>query len=91
MSEVKFKSGKWWVNDNKVVMCETGRVAYAYSGHNIPYVQDINANANLIAAAPEMYEELQEVSNWLNTQLGMGEWHKDIEKLLAKARGEQNA
>lgn len=39
----------------------------------------------------EMYEELQEVSNWLNTQLGMGEWHKDIEKLLAKARGEQNA
>ena len=38
-----------------------------------------------------MYEELQEVSNWLNTQFGKGEWHKDIEKLLAKARGEQNA
>ena len=46
------------------------------------------SNAHLIAAASEMYEELQEVSNWLNTQLGMGEWHKDIEKLLAKARGE---
>lgn len=45
-------------------------------------------NAHLIAAAPEMYAELQEISNWANSQLGMGDWHKDIEKLLTKARGE---
>ncbi len=47
------------------------------------------ANAHLIAAAPDMYAEIQEMSHWLRTQIGMGDWHNDLEKLLAKARGEQ--
>ena len=46
------------------------------------------ANAYLMAVAPEMYKELQEISFWLDTQSGMGDWRKHIEKLLSKARGE---
>lgn len=56
--------------------------------HHSSWCQTINhPDAHLIAAAPEMYNQLSEVSNWLNSQLGMGDWHKEIEQLLAKARG----
>jgi len=45
--------------------------------------EEMKANADLIAAAPEMYAKLQELCKCgvIDTM--------DIEKLLAKARGEQ--
>ena len=106
MSEANFTKGEWFIekeaNWNDDCWAISVKRDYDDSIHHcfaeVVYKMEhedrnveLEANAHLIAAAPEMYEELQEVSNWLNTQLGMGEWHKDIEKLLAKARGEQDA
>lgn len=92
MSEVKFSNGPW-----TPCMCNNDDMQVTFFGvvisgvyHQIGSGNENRANAHLIAAAPEMYEELQAVSNWLNTQLGMGEWHKDIEKILTKARGVLN-
>lgn len=49
---------------------------------------ELEANAHLIAAAPEMYEILSAISDCI--ELGQTEALNafDIEKLLAKARGE---
>ena len=46
------------------------------------------ANAHLIAAAPEMYEMLENVLTEYKEMLGMSQEVKGIEQLLAKARGE---
>lgn len=88
--ETKFTKGPWHVKDGVVVCCgDSGgysRVAYAYSGHSIPYTSEILSNAHIIAAAPEMYEILIQLQ--IGGGLGIAR-HRQIEKLLAKARGEQ--
>ena len=96
MSETKFTKGEWKVFTNSDSFMCAGKIGILVEGDCI-VVADCNDwfatekrhNANLIACAPEMYEQLQEVSNWLNSQLGFGDWHKEIEVLLAKARGEK--
>jgi len=47
-------------------------------------VQECEANAHLIAAAPEMYEALQHVTKNPFTD----EWYEKINLILEKARGE---
>ncbi|CAM0014510.1 hypothetical protein VPHK367G1_0075 [Vibrio phage K367 g1] len=89
MSKAKFAKGPWVVKDGVVVCTNRSdsytRVAYAYSGHAIPYTEEVLNNAHLIAAAPEMYELLEFISeNPSETNV------IEIRKLLAKARGEQN-
>ena len=89
MSEAKFTKGEWHVKpcgDMGFNVCALSKGVSVYS--TVKAVNDAKFDANLIACAPEMYEQLQEVSNWLNSQLGFGDWHKEIEALLAKARGE---
>ena len=46
------------------------------------------ANAHLIAAAPDMYGLLGKVLTEYKEMLGMSQEVKEIEQLLAKARGE---
>ena len=46
------------------------------------------ADAHLIAAAPEMYEMLLAVNEWHIMRGGSGPFQTEIDKLLAKARGE---
>lgn len=52
------------------------------------------ANAHLIAAAPEMHDSLEFIVGWLveNTRFNefqeIKEWGVEADKLLAKARGE---
>lgn len=79
--KTKFTKGKWVVEDGKTVLCNGHKVAYVSSGDNIPYFENIKANAHLIAAAPEMYKFLDDLANGRGTDY-------PIEKLLAKARGE---
>ena len=68
--------------ENNIVMSETGKIAYVFSGEETPYSEKRMANAHLIAAAPEMYEFIA------NLQLDVAD---DIirDELLAKARGEK--
>ena len=60
------------------------RVCYSETDDekNIPEMQ---ANAALIAAAPEMYRTLE----FLRTILGAGSVSMEVDKVLKKARGEE--
>lgn len=90
MSETKFTKGNWPVEyDN----CDRGscewycvgpaKVEFSYRSTKLEEAEAL-ANANLIAAAPEMYEILEYISeNPSETNVIA------IRKLLAKARGEE--
>lgn len=95
MKETKFTKGNWTVEDGKVVVCEGFRVAYAYSGSNIPLTPKINANAHLISCAPDMYEMLEKVNQThhdsdyeIEHSDLLCALYDDIESLLKRARGE---
>ena len=85
MSETKFTKGEW--------SCRTGSEPMPFAvvylsnegGFDISDAPDCQANANLIACAPEMYAMLESMHN--SGGLGFGV-HAKIEALLAKARGE---
>ena len=84
MSETKFTKGEWRVE--RFVNGKGFEIAFNDDGEVITdYVYDEH-DANLIAAAPEMYEMLESLREdyGLLTKVG-----KDIDKLLAKARGEK--
>ena len=49
--------------------------------------QELLANANLIAVAPDMYEALQQALGSINTFRDMSSTIRAIEIVLAKARG----
>jgi hypothetical protein len=46
-----------------------------------------NANANLIAAAPELYALLAELIDIVGPQPGTALWAKKVQEVLRKARG----
>ena len=83
----KFTKGPW-----RVSVCFVRRTPLVQRGMSGGfYVTDDDdlraiADANLIASAPEMYEMLKSVAaNYANSESLISE----IERLLAKARGEQ--
>ena len=86
--KTKFTKGEWKSDiygfDEHKKVC----VYVPNGGFEITDIPDAEANAHLIASAPDMYKEIQAMSSWLRTQIGMGDWHNDLEKLLKKARGE---
>jgi hypothetical protein len=97
MSETKFTKGEWKVfTKSDSFMC-AGKVGILAEGDCI-VVADCNDwlatekrhNANLIACAPEMYAMLDVIADGLLDAGGFGNCKlaKEIEALLAKARGE---
>lgn len=96
MSEAKFTNGIWEASadplDYGLVRCDGFAVARGHSGSNIPYTEKIIANAHLIAAAPEMYELLNEARDFIASDPTIGPCGLGlvcvIDDLLAKARGE---
>lgn len=103
MSEVKFTKGPWVVDNGACVYCDdaTGSIVaecqdflYVYKGG-----KEESANAHLIAAAPDMYEEIahdikllkREAQNYVLGSYELLAVNARIDKkqkLLAKARGE---
>ena len=83
MKEAKFTKGPWIVNSNGSYF----NIGPKNDCSTIPVYPDVcigamhydEANANLIAVSPEMYE-------FIETHMG---GHPEAEALLAKARGEQ--
>ena len=89
MSEAKFTKGPWWSSKPKgehrsFVMADCVRIA------TVPYNSgrtNTKANADLIAAAPDLYEALSDiVSNMFQPTYEQIERANDA---LAKARGEK--
>lgn len=99
MSEAKFTKGEW-VKDYKGTEGHIKAIS-GFHGSLTPTVarfdvitpsideDEKEANAHLIAAAPELYAMLEMVMNILNGDDAINEVESsDIKNLLAKARGE---
>ena len=85
MSEItKFTKGSWYINDCGIHWNNPDlkhlEVCYSEIGEVVCDTVYTEADANLIAAAPEMYKMLDDLAN------GRGVDYP-IEQLLAKARG----
>ena len=97
MSEAKFTKGPWKVVDNGHFL----QISFPWENNpNVidrycRSVADIHnndiANANLIAAAPDMYEALEEVWRILDSTMPLSRDNRAdrIKRILCKARGEE--
>ena len=87
MSETKFTKGEWFaIVDDECCFIDTykkGLIADLEKS-DAP-CDEAEANAHLIAAAPDMYAMLEYLREDYGLLTDVG---KDIDKLLAKARGE---
>ena len=102
MKEEKFTKGDWKADQIKVngepvegAWCVTASgfsLASVRSGPTFGVIDEIQkANAHLIAAAPEMYETLKTLADYLSCMDGKQyeiELEEKINSLLARARGE---
>ena len=100
MTEPKFTPGPWFVcpENHSLVLRQRDRYNNGYqppalvvgTGAECVYsASEIEANAALIAAAPEMYSRLEQCADDYDA-MGMFENRNRIWELLAKARGEAN-
>lgn len=99
--EPKFTKGEWKENHIEGVFGPYYSITADISNHNVlvstvrpigdgtkeEYNDMFQANANLIAAAPEMYEALDKVNKWLD-ECDLDAYFPKLDELLKKARGE---
>ena len=93
MSEDKFTPGPWSTPDKGkllgAVVAKDGEMVCDPSGAG-RYEDETEANARLIAAAPEMYELLELLDNYFAIKGGFNDrMTTKISKLLKKVRGEE--
>jgi hypothetical protein len=104
MSEAKFTDGPWSVIENSVGSIEVvfgggspcrgseylciAPLSAKNDNEEIHSGETALSNAHLIAAAPEMYEMLEMLSGQL-TDINAHHAAKEIDELLAKARGDK--
>lgn len=82
MSEAKFTKGEWSVQFEDMIFASCG-----VDNEQVAVVcNEENKDKNLIAAAPEMYKMLKSIADD-NRGIDDG-FVSEIDKLLAKARGE---
>ena len=84
MSVEKFTQGKWFANGAFVEIDETGNEIVSGVGHGSN--EELQANAHLISAAPDMYRMLRKMQKVKNLERDI-DWDK-VESILAKADGE---
>ena len=95
MSKEKFTKGEWSIshdNDHVGEYINVGMAQLYNSYHDTEQSEQNAHDAHLIAAAPDMYRMLNDMAIYLKSD-GNGCFDNTvgvIDKLLAKARGEQN-
>ena len=91
-----FSTGPWEIGfeaNGELTILAGGNIIARTEASRKKSIRD--ANAKLIAAAPEMYDELYEILQFIRyktTLLGSHEyarWAKDIEELLARIDGKE--
>lgn len=97
MSEAKFTKGPW-VKDYGMTLGHIKSINNAHGGltptvcmYSMRFIneKEMQANAHLIAAAPEMYEAMQEFVNRVDRgEVRSTATYKKFKSILAKARGE---
>jgi hypothetical protein len=88
MSEAKFTKGEWKILDKYQVGINVDFGDGFFTVASCQVFNEAKANAHLIAAAPEMYSELDELSGIIR-RMGVDSASDRIDLLLAKARGEK--
>lgn len=94
MSKAKFTKGPWMIGVNYEIndsSAASNCIANVEIWDQCPWVSD--ANLNLIAAAPEMYDSIAEIIDLRDSNMEYAvQWlldnTDDLINLLAKARGE---
>ncbi len=86
--ETKFTKGTWSVTGQFRLDVEGGYITTQLSGSLDSTVLEREANAHLIAAAPDMYAMLKGMYETLCLIGDDGEEANEINELLKKARGE---
>ena len=96
MSKGKFTKGKWNLHVREMTdtngdtfrkcFIENGGTALAQFAN---FVDEDEANARLIAAAPEMYYILDIIDTYHAIKGVNNRWERTISKLLKKVRGEE--
>ena len=98
MVEPKFTKGPWHTIcasfKPQKIGDEARYLLQNYSGHlfgefSSIYGEDTDANANLIATAPDMYELLQDIATNYQCMPNPAGVERRIEEVLKKARGEK--
>ena len=94
MSDTNYTKGDWEVYDRwNVRVAGGGRLVANCGGYSSNYedvVEENEANAHLIAAAPDMYEALTLVKQWAkDPEMKWGEIAPIIDNALAKTRGRE--
>ena len=92
MSEDKFTPGPWSAPDKGklrgAVVAKDGEIVCDPSDAG-RYEDEAEANARLIAAAPEMYYILDIIDTYHAIKGVNNRWERTISKLLKKVRGEE--
>jgi len=96
MSEVNFTKGPWRRGFKNIGYVQAENGVVVAKCQRLTSLCNLQANAHLIAAAPELYEALRMAANDLNTAahflpdtgLALLETVKQAHAALAKARGE---
>lgn len=87
MSEAKFTKGEWMVyGDWAIKRKGTTEILASFEERGFNN-QEGFANAHLMAAAPEMYEAIKQCRKFYHKN-GLEDLRDELDKLLAKARGE---
>lgn len=91
-SKTNFTPGPWELDDLDIFDAKGNQIASVYNSAKLPAGINCGPDAALIAAAPELYEKLEECYKWFaNFQYESGDGMLitgEILELLAKARGE---
>lgn len=93
--ETEFTKGNWVVTQTERVECDNQLVALIYDGTAAPTVCEnidyVTANANLVSAAPQMFEQLTSIIDGtaFDKETGLIWEHRlqEIRKVLNKAVG----
>ena len=91
---MKHTEGKWHVTGGVEIRSESGLLLATMDTHLESNQVPQEANANLIASAPELFRLLKKINDWddYKRSLGVNSWFKDgtkndIASAIAKAEG----
>ena len=97
MSITKFTKGEWLLRTQFQISIGEGFTTTQMTGDSFANVAEREANAHLIAAAPDMYNKLNELLTFLEVMHEADvswtikesiQFHREVTALLKSARGE---
>ena len=88
---MKHTKGKWGVKQTgfkKTVVCGNMIIASdLYDENKSPSIDEVDANANLIASAPDMLKTLEWVRDWMYDHTTQADTIKKVCDMIDKAEG----